>query len=246
VEATAALCSKVQLECHRSSGKAFIKAMKTWYKFSEWKTTNNNCNIGPQTEAILLVLFHIPCFFSQTELEVFLGYKSPDHNVDGALTKMVEEKMLIIATNKVGTEVYFLGNFGRQALQRGKLPNVDYRPDQYQQSIVIRADNGLRVRNKRQDTARISFNNKQQESSTTKKSSVTPSATKNAKTAPKPEHESEKDADYSSSDDKSEQSKDNPPSDKESEKSDHSSFKNISLHDILNPDYRCDPDFRSV
>jgi hypothetical protein len=131
LEATAALRSKVQLECHRSSGKAFIKAMKTWYKFSGWKTTNNNRNIGPQTEAILLVLFDIPCFFSRVELEVFLGYTSPNHNVNGALTKMVEEKMLIIATNKVGTEVYFLGNFGRQSLQRNKLPNMDYRPDQY-------------------------------------------------------------------------------------------------------------------
>jgi chromosome segregation ATPase len=35
VKAMAALRSEVQLECHRSSGKAFIKAMKTWYKFSE-------------------------------------------------------------------------------------------------------------------------------------------------------------------------------------------------------------------
>jgi hypothetical protein len=49
VEAMAALCSEVQLEYHRFSGKAFIKAMKTWYKFSEWKSTNNNRNIGPQT-----------------------------------------------------------------------------------------------------------------------------------------------------------------------------------------------------
>jgi hypothetical protein len=89
VEAMAALRSEVQLECHRSSGIAFIKAMKTWYNFSEWKSTNNNRNIGPQTEAILLVLFDIPCFFSRTELKVFLGYKSPNHNVDGALSKMV-------------------------------------------------------------------------------------------------------------------------------------------------------------
>jgi hypothetical protein len=108
LEATAALRSKVQLECHHSSGKAFIKAVKTWYSFSEWKTTNNNRNIGPQTEAILLVLFDIPCFFSRSELEVFLGYESPNHNVDGVLTKMAEEKMLIKATNKVGTEVYLL------------------------------------------------------------------------------------------------------------------------------------------
>jgi hypothetical protein len=265
-EAMVALRSEVQLECHRSSGKAFIKAMKTWYKFSEWKTTNNNRNIGPQTEAILLVLFDIPCFFSRTELEVFLGYKSPNHNVDGALTKMVEELMLIKSTNKVGTEVYFLGNFGRQSIQRDKLPNVDYRPNKYQASINICSDNGHRVRNKRQATARTSFNNKQQESSTSKKSSVTPLATKKTRTGPKPslssshkelpkrlsngkstsEHESKKDADYSSSDDKSEQSKDNPSSDKESEKAAHSPVESISLHNIMDPDYRSDPDSRLV
>jgi biopolymer transport protein ExbD len=186
VEAMAALCSEVQLECHRSSDKAFIKAMKTWYKFSEWKSTNNNRNIGPQTEVILLIFFNITCFFTRTELEVFLGYKSPNHNVDGALTKMVEEKMLVIATNKVGTEVYYLGNFSRQSLQRDKLPNVDSRPDKYQESINIRSDNGYRVRNKRQTTARTSSSNKRQESSASKKSSVTPSTKKKARTDLKP------------------------------------------------------------
>jgi uncharacterized protein YukE len=115
VEAMAALCSEVQLECHRSSGKAFIKAMKTWYKFSEWKFTNNNRNIGPQTEAILLIFFDIPCFFSQTELEVFMLYKSPNHNVDGALTKMVEEKMLGILSGKLRNAV----TSTRQSTERG-------------------------------------------------------------------------------------------------------------------------------
>jgi uncharacterized protein YukE len=182
VEAMAALRSEVQLECHRSSGKAFIKAMKTWYKFSEWKSTNNNRNIGPQTEAILLVFFDIPCFFSRMELEVFLGYKSPNHNVDGALNKMLEEKMLVEATNKVGTEIYYLGHFAMQLLQRDKVPNMDSRPDKYQESITICSDNGFRVRNKRQDKARTSSNNKRQESSASKKGSkkisVTPSAKK--------------------------------------------------------------------
>jgi hypothetical protein len=54
-----------------------MMAMKKYYKFSEWKSTKENCkenhNIGPQTEAILLVFYNIPCFFSQTELELFLG-----------------------------------------------------------------------------------------------------------------------------------------------------------------------------
>jgi hypothetical protein len=99
---------------------------------------------------------------------------------------MEEEKMLVKATNKVGTKVYYLGNFDRQSLQRDKLPNVDSRPNKYQESINIRSDNGHRVRNKRQATARTSSNNKQQESSISKKSSVTPLATKKARTGPKP------------------------------------------------------------
>jgi hypothetical protein len=56
--------------------------MKEFYKFSDWKITKENRNIGPQTEAILLVFYDIPCFFSRTEHELFLGYKSPNHNVD--------------------------------------------------------------------------------------------------------------------------------------------------------------------
>jgi hypothetical protein len=125
--------------------------MRKWYNYSNWKSTKStkdNRNIGPQTEAILLVLFDIPCFFSRTELEVFLGYKSPNHNVEGALSKMVETNMLIIATNKVGTEVYYLGYFGRQSIARWHLPNVDSRPDQYQASINIRTDKGHRVKQK--------------------------------------------------------------------------------------------------
>jgi hypothetical protein len=80
-----------------------MTAMKKYYEFSDWKSTKDNCNIGPQTEAILLFFYNIPCFFSQPELKVFLGYVSPNHNVDGALIKMVEEEMLVKATNKVGT-----------------------------------------------------------------------------------------------------------------------------------------------
>jgi hypothetical protein len=63
---------------------------------------------------------------------------------------------------------------------------LDSRPGKYQESINIHSDNGHRIRNKRQATARTSFNNKQQESSTTKKSSVTPLATKKVRTNPKP------------------------------------------------------------
>jgi hypothetical protein len=46
-EAQAYFRSEVLLECHQSSGKAFIKAIKNWYKFSELKSTKDNRNIGP-------------------------------------------------------------------------------------------------------------------------------------------------------------------------------------------------------
>jgi hypothetical protein len=107
-EVKATLHSKILLECHQSNGKVFIMAMKKCNKFSEWKSTKENHNIGPQTEAILLVFYDILCFFSRAELKLFLGHKSPNHDVDGALTKVVEELLLVKATNKVGTEIYYL------------------------------------------------------------------------------------------------------------------------------------------
>jgi hypothetical protein len=177
-EAKATRRSTILLECHRSYGKVFMTAMKEYYEFSDWKSTEDNRNIGLQTEAILLDFYNIPCFFSQSELEVFLGYKSPNHNVDGVLIKMAEEKMLVKATNKVGTQIYYLGHFVMQALDRTKLPDKDARQNQFLQSIKICSDNGYRVRNRRQNTARTSSSNKRQESSTSKKSSVTPSAKK--------------------------------------------------------------------
>jgi hypothetical protein len=163
-----------------------MTAMKDWYDFSDWKSIKDNHNTGPQTEAILLVFYDIPCFFSQTELELFLGYKSPNHNVDGALTKMVGKRLLVKTTNKVKTEIYYLGHFAMQALDRTKLPDKDARQNQFQESINICSDNGYRVRNKRQNTARTSSSNKNQELSASKKNSVTPSATKKARTGPKP------------------------------------------------------------
>jgi hypothetical protein len=91
---------------------------------------------------------------------------------------MVEEEMLVKATNKVGTQIYYLGHFAMQALDRTKLPDKDARQNQFLESINICLDNGHRVRNKRQTTARTSSSNKCQESSTSKKSSVTPLAKK--------------------------------------------------------------------
>jgi hypothetical protein len=162
-EAKVILRSTILLKCLRSNGKVFMMAIKKFYKFSDWKSTKDNHNIGPQTEAILLVFYDLPCFFSRTELELFLGYKSSNHNVDGALTKMLEEKMLIKTNNRVKTEIYYLGHFAMQALDRTKVPDVDARQNQFLKSIKIRSDNGYRVRNKRQNPARASSSNKRQE-----------------------------------------------------------------------------------
>jgi hypothetical protein len=260
LEDTKALGSKIKRECHRGHGKGYITAMRTFYNYSNWKSaksTKDNRNIGPQTEAILLVFFDMPCWFSRSELEVFLGYKSPNHNVEGALSKMVESKMLLLANNKVGTEVYYLGYFGRDLTDRWKLPDVDYRPDQHRASIVIRADNGIRVVNKRQATARTSLNNKQQELSTTKKSSVTPSTKKKARTGPPVFPSDEDDPKLltkrssktvngkSTSSYESDSTYTPTPSDDESKKSVHDAVPSISINDIMDPDY-IDEDVRSV
>jgi hypothetical protein len=242
-EARATFRSEILLECHRAHGKDFITAMKKFYKFADWKITKENHNIGPQTEAILLVFYNIPSFFSRTELKIFLGYKSPNQNVDGALTKMVEKRLLVKTTNKVKTEIYYLGHFAMQLLHRDKVPDVDVRQNQYLESITIRSDNGYRVRNKRQNTARTSSSNKRQELSASKKSSVTPLATK-ARTDPNPPlsssneessksrtEPSSKDKEgtlinsKSTSDDESEKSNDQSSSNEESKKSNEESEK---------------------
>jgi hypothetical protein len=143
---------------------------------------------------------------------------------------------------------------------------VDSRPDKYQDSINICSDNGHRVRNKRQATAKTSSINKQQESSTSKKSSVTPSAAKKARTDPKPslsssdkqlpkrltEQPSKTINSKSTSNDESEKSDESSSSDDEyknssDEESEHSlptsATKTPSLRDIMHGNL---PDSRSV
>jgi hypothetical protein len=154
---------------------------------------------------------------------------------------MVEKRLLIKTTNKVKTEINYLGQFAMQSLHREKVPHVDTKQDKYQESITICSENGFRVRNNRQNITRTSSSNKRQESSASKKSSVTPLAKKKAKTDPKPPlSSSDKESSKSltepssknkdvtlinvkfTSDDESEKSDNSSSSDKESEKSEHS------------------------
>jgi hypothetical protein len=112
-----------------------------------------------------LPLFDLPCFFLQTELEVFLGHKSSNHNVEGALTKMVQERMILQANNKVGTAIYYMGHFGMEVLGHRAIPDYDTRQDTYIESITICSENGHRVINSRQRAP----TNKRQEQSAKKK-----------------------------------------------------------------------------
>jgi hypothetical protein len=101
------------------NGTTFTNTMKEWFEYQDWvhPDTNETRLVGPQTEAILYVLFDIPCFFSRAELELFLGVKALNHNVGGALLKMLQAKMIIKTKDKIGTEQFYLGHFGMEALQ---------------------------------------------------------------------------------------------------------------------------------
>jgi hypothetical protein len=85
---------------------------------------------GSQTEAILYVFYDIPCFFSRAELELFLGVKALNHNVGGALTKMVQAHMIVMTPGRNGTEQFYLGHFGMQALKRSTIPDINNRPNE--------------------------------------------------------------------------------------------------------------------
>jgi hypothetical protein len=95
---------------------------------------------------------------------------------------MLEESMLVKATNKVGTEIYYLGNFGMEALGRHTLPDLDTRQVKYIESITIHLENGKRVINSRHRATR----DKRQEPSASKKITVTPSAKKSNSTQTTP------------------------------------------------------------
>jgi hypothetical protein len=80
------------LTSHRMNGTTFTNTMKAWFNYQDWvhPDTNETCLVGSQTEAILYIFFDIPYFFSRAELELFLGVKTLNHNVGGALRKMIQ------------------------------------------------------------------------------------------------------------------------------------------------------------
>jgi hypothetical protein len=139
------------LASHRMNGTAFTNTMKAWFDYQTWvhPATNDTRLVGTQTEAILYVFFDIPCFFSKVELELFLGVVLPNHNVGGVLLKMVQAEMIIKTKNRIGTEQFYLGHFGMEALQRPTIPDINNRPNNFLESITLRIDNGNQLINDR-------------------------------------------------------------------------------------------------
>jgi hypothetical protein len=130
--------STILLASHRMNGTTFTNTMKAWFNYQDWvhPGTNETRLVGSQTEAILYVFFNIPYFFSRAELEFFLGVKALNHNVGGALRKMVQAQMIIMATDRNGTEQFYLGHFGMEALKRSTIPDINNRPNEYLESIT--------------------------------------------------------------------------------------------------------------
>jgi hypothetical protein len=96
-------------------------------------------------EGILYVFYNVPCFFSQAELELFFGFKFPNHNVDGVLQRIIiESNMIVSDIDIIGTGQYYLGEFGFTLLGRHQLPNINIRNAKYLRSITICAQNGQR------------------------------------------------------------------------------------------------------
>jgi hypothetical protein len=144
---------------HRMNGTTFTNTMKEWFEYQDWvqPDTNETRLVGPQTEAILYVFFDIPCFFSRAELELFLGVKLLNHNVGGALLKMLEAKMIIKTKDKIGAEQFYLGHFGMEALQQSTIPDINNRPNNFLESTTLRTKNGLQLINERAEKKRDSL-----------------------------------------------------------------------------------------
>ena len=167
----AELRSSIILESHRTKGKAFKDANKSWFEYENWVHPNckDNRRVGPQTEAILYVFYDLPCFFSKTELELFLGVISPNHNVTGALLKMVSARMLIMTPNNNGTDQYYLANFPLNVLDRRTMPDINNRPNEFTNSIKLRKDNGEKLISSRRTKATEAATKKQAIAQATKK-----------------------------------------------------------------------------
>jgi hypothetical protein len=60
---------------------------------------------------------------------------------------MLEAGMIIKTKDKIGTEQFYLGHFGMEALQQSTIPDINNRPNKFLESITLRTENGLQLIN---------------------------------------------------------------------------------------------------
>jgi hypothetical protein len=174
----AELCSTILLAGHRQNGTTLTNTMKAWFNYQDWVHPNTieTRLVGSQTEALLYIFLDIQSFFSRVKLELFLGVKALNHNVGGALRKMVQAQMIAMATNRNGTEQFYLGHFGMEALKQSTIPDISNRPNEYLESITLLNDNGYQMMDDRRD-ARLKAT-KKRESPAKTSTKVTPTQTR--------------------------------------------------------------------
>jgi hypothetical protein len=64
---------------------------------------------------------------------------------------MVQAQMIVMATDRNGTEQFYLGNFGMEALKLSTIPGINNRPNEYLESITLCNDNGYQKINDRRE-----------------------------------------------------------------------------------------------
>jgi hypothetical protein len=64
---------------------------------------------------------------------------------------MVQAEMIIKTKNRIGTEQFYLGHFGMEALKRSTILEINNRPNKYLESITLRNENGNQMINDRRD-----------------------------------------------------------------------------------------------
>jgi hypothetical protein len=80
-------------------------------------STETRC-VKSQVDGILCIYHNLPCFFLNAEIDKFLGYVSPNHHIDGALSLMVTNDMLVSSETTIGTTKYYLNDFEMKLLNR--------------------------------------------------------------------------------------------------------------------------------
>jgi hypothetical protein len=64
---------------------------------------------------------------------------------------MIDSEMLICKRDDLGTNQYYLGNFGMTLLRRKEHPDINNRPDEFLPSIIIRTGDGMKTINGRRN-----------------------------------------------------------------------------------------------